>query len=145
MAIDHNLPSEDQDLLRAVGQLRGDRTPASDLHQRIMGAARQTPLSIPPVRLPERVMDAVSRPLNRYVDHARHRLSSADLYGLVSDAVLSAELATRAGFETRPVASAEAEATIIDRLSPFTLVASTWSNPAFAPELMAWQRLQPAE
>ncbi len=145
MAMDHDLSLEDQDLLRAIGQLRSDRTPTSDLHQRILDVARQTPLSIPPTSLPERVIDAVSQPLNRYVDHARRRLSSADLYGLVIDAVLSAELAARAGFQTRPAASVAAETTVIDRLSPFTLVASTFSNPAFAPELMAWQRMQPAE
>lgn len=145
MVMDNSLSPEDQHLLQAIGQLRSDPSPASDLHRRILDAARQTPLALTPASLPERVIDAVSQPLNRYVDHARRRLSSADLYGLVSEAVLSAELAARAGFQIRAAASAAAETTVIDRLSPFTLVASTLSNPAFAPELMAWQRIQPAE
>ncbi|ETW92270.1 MAG: hypothetical protein ETSY2_53940 [Candidatus Entotheonella gemina] len=141
MAIDNGLSPEDQRLLEAIGQLRREQSLSPDLHQRIMDAARQTPLPIPPTGLPERVMDSVSR----YVGHARRRLSSADLYGLVSDAVLSAEMAAQAGFRTRPAASSSAEITVIDRLSPFTLVASAWSYPAFPPELMAWQRMQPAE
>ncbi len=145
MARDNGLSPEDQHLLQAIGQLRSEPSPSPDLHQRILEAARQTPQSIPPTGLPERVVDAVSRPLSRYVDDARRHLARADLYGLVSDAVLSAELAARAGFQTRPAASAAAETTVIDRLSPFTLVASTLANPAFAPELLAWQRMQTAE